>query len=121
MNNNLIDIVVQGFYGNRTGTSIRKEEFDKFICDKPTDRTVIPIPNIGNVVIIYNKYNEAEWLEKKKKVLEEDGYELRYTAYIPELNLKLYSRCVVCRIDEHGEVASLEDEDYEHIFKYLAE
>lgn len=121
MTNNLISIVAQGWYGNRTGTEIRKEDVDSFICDKKVDRTFIPIPNTENIVILYNKYNEEEWLKKKKDFLENKNYVAKPLAFIPEKNLEIYSRCIVCRINDEGGVESLEEGDYEKFVKYLAE
>ena len=54
---NLIDIVAQHFYGNRTGTTINRNDVDRFILgylsdkiaiDKPIDRTVVKLPNTEN-------------------------------------------------------------------------
>lgn len=121
MTNNLMSIVAQGWYGNRTGTEVRKEEIDSFICNKTPDRTIIPIPNTENIVIVYNKYNEEEWQTRKNELFATENYQLKYTVYIPEKNIKLYSRCIVCRIDNEGELVSLEKGDYEKFVKYLAE
>ena len=41
-------------------------------------------------------------------------------ATIPELDLTLYSRCLVCRMNEDGTFASLEKEDFEKVNDYLA-
>lgn len=121
MTNNLIVIVAQGWYGNRTGTEVRKEKIDEFICNKkPANRTIVSIPNTENV-IIYNKHNEDEWLKRKERLWNEENYKLKYTVYIPEKNIKIYSRCIVCRLDENGEPTSLQSGDYEKFVKYLAE
>lgn len=130
MTNSLISIIAQAFYGNRTGTEIKKENVDRFILGvlddsipivETIDRTVIPIPNLENLVIVYNKHQEGEKLKDKEKYLKEDGYELKPLAFIPEEKLEIYSRCIVCRVNEEGELESLEEGDYEKFVKYLAE
>ena len=69
---------------------------------------------------LYNKYQEAERLEIKERVFKEDNYVIKPLATIPELNLEIYSRCIVCRMIADGEFASLEDGDYEIWGRYLA-
>lgn len=127
-NKNLIKIVSQAFYGNKMGTEIEVEELDHFVLghlddfetNEEIDRTIINVPNTNNLVIVYNKYQEEERLQRKEKLLKEDGYELKPLATIPELDLKLYSRCIVCRMNEQGEFESLQKEDYDKFMKYLA-
>ena len=130
MNNDLISIIAQAFYGNRVGTEIRKKNIDRFILGildntrpitETVDRTIIPIPDIENIVIVYNKHREEKRLKDKEEYFKEDGYELKPLAFIPEKNLEIYSRCIVCRINDEGELESLEEGDYEKFIKYLAE
>lgn len=120
MKKNLINIVAQAFYGNRTSTEIRKEDIDRFILgylddsikiESQINRTVINIPNVNDIVIVYNKYEEEEAKHNNAKPL----------AVIPENNIKIYSRCIVCRINENGEFESLQNDDYNKFMKYLAE
>ena len=85
------------------------------------DRTIINIPNTDNLVIVYNKYNEEEALKRKEEAFAEDGYETKPLVTIPENNIKLYSRCIVCRMNENRELESLQNGDYEKFVKYLAE
>ena len=126
---NLIFIVAQSFYGNRTGTEIRKEDIDGFILgyqssgvivDRPVDRAVIHLPGSDNLVLIYNTDQEADWLEKKERALRESNYIIKPLATIPEMNLEIYSRCIVCRMSVDGEFESLDDGDYEIWGRYLA-
>ena len=116
-NKNLLRIVAQAFYGNRTETEIKLEELDRFILgyiDKSIpmtekiDRTIVNIPNT-DIVIVYNKHQE------EKKVKREP------LAAIPEKDIKIYSRCIVCKVDENGNLKSLESGDYNKFMKYLAE
>ena len=119
----MITILAQAFYGNRTVTMIDEEDIDSFILGyldselakkmmKPEeiDRTIVRIPGTENLVLIYNKYQDQEH--------KEDGTIM--TADIPELNLVLNSRCFVCRMNDDGCFASIEDEDYGKVMKYLA-
>ena len=129
MKNELISIISQAFYGNRTGTEIRRENIDRFILGyqtddfdvtEPVDRTIIHLPSSDNLVLIYNKYQEEERLEVKKRALREDGYILKPLASIPELNLDIYSRCIVCRMNAVGGFESLDEGDSEIWGRYLA-
>lgn len=130
MKNNVINIISQAYYGNRTGTSIRPEAIDRFILGyqtddlpvtEPIDRTVIALPGSDRVVLIYNKYQEEESLEYKKEAFERDNYVMKPLASIPELSLELYSRCIVCRMSPAGEIENLENEDFEIWSRYLAQ
>lgn len=129
VNKSAISIVAQAFYGNRTGTEIKPERVDAFILGymddtigkyEKVDRTIVSVPNTDNIVIVYNKYQEEERLQRKEELLNNEGYELKPVAVIPENNIEIYSRCIVCRID-NGELVSLQDGDYEKFVKYLAE
>ena len=128
MNNNKLYIVAQAFYGNRTETEIEKDNLDRFILgylddypiDKKIDRTIIKVPGTDNLVFVYNKYQEEDKLNLKRELLETENYELKPLVFVPGDNIKLYSRCIVCRIDNNGELASLEDKDFEKFMKYLA-
>ena len=130
VNNNVLKIVAQAFYGNRTETEVKRENVDAFvlgnidgIIDKyeKVDRTIVNVPNADNIVIVYNKYQEEERLQRKEELLNNEGYELKPVAVIPENNIEIYSRCIVCRIDSNGELDSLQNGDYEKFVKYLAE
>ena len=141
---NSIWILAQAFYGNRTSTKISPEEIDYFILghlsteikvpdgkgglvirhyevEEKMDRSIIRIPGSENVVLIYNKYQEEEWLEKKERHYKERGYILKPLASIPEMDIVLYSRCIACRQNADGSFGSLEGDDYKIVMKYLAE
>ena len=121
MNNNLVRIVSQAFYGNRTETEIERENIDRFVLgyldnDIPIineiDRTIVRVPNTDNIVIVYNKHKEAEARRNEHK---------NPLAVIAERDIEIYSRCIVCRVNENGELESLQDGDYEKFVEYLAE
>lgn len=127
---NTIRVMAQAFYGNRTETDIERENLDRFILgyidndiaiDGKIDRTIINIPNADNIVIIYNKYQEEKELNKKKELLDNNNYELKPLAVIPEHAIEIYSRCIACRMNEDGELESLQNEDYKKLVKYLSE
>lgn len=127
--NKKINVVAQAFYGNRIGTEINQEEVDKFILGytdnsievtEKINRTVVNIPNTDNVVV-YNKYQEESELNRKEELLKNNNYVLKPLVVIPEENIELYSRCIVCRINADGELESLQNGDYEKFVSYLAE
>ena len=120
--------MVQGFYGNRVGTQITAEEFDRFMLgylsdiklmpsDK-VDRSMIPIPHTDNIVAVYNKFEEQRHLEN----LKEHGVQMdrvKPSLDIPELGIRIYSRVIVCRLVADGEPASLLPGDSEKFIRYL--
>lgn len=130
---NLINIIAQAFYGNKTGTQIRPDEVDRFILGymdasiakfatpDRIDRTIVPIPNMENVVLVYNKIQEAERLRAKEHLFKKYKQVQKPTAVIPELDLELYSRCIVCRLNDTGELESLQESDFEGFMKYLTD
>ena len=129
VNNNSINIMAQAFYGNRTETEINKENIDRFILGyqdnslevtEPIDRTIIRIPNT-DIVLVYNKYNEENSREMKERAMKESNYIVKPLAIIPEENIELYSRCIACRMNAHGELESLQDGDFNKLIHYLAE
>ena len=133
--NDLIEIIAQAFYGNRTGTRISAEEVDAFILGyldstlfgdeaaarAATSRQAIYVPGTKDVVLLYNKDEEAERLEDKERYFQQDGYVLKPLAAIPELGVEIYSRCIACRMDKDGKLQSLQPEDYRAVMQYLAE
>jgi hypothetical protein len=128
--NNTINIVAQAFYGNKVGTSIKIENMDSFILGnldginsdyEKVDRTIVKIPNTDNLVIVYNKYFEENERKRKEDLFKNDNYILKPTATIPEINLELYSRCIVCRVNDNGEFESLRDGDFKKFEQYLAD
>ena len=126
---NLITIMTQAFYGNRTCTQIRLEELDHFVLGHldssitvtdPIDRTIIKFPNTDNLVLIYNKHQEKERLAEIEFFRMKDNYHAKPLATIPELGIVLYSRCIVCRLNEQGELQSLQNDDYKKFIHYLS-
>ena len=127
--NNTIDIISQAFYGNRTHTAIRPEDIDYFlrgILDKSNapkvtsdSRVIVRVPNAEYIAIIYSSDEEMKRLDYIKK-LEPEGVRIDPLAEIPELGVKIYSRCIVCRINDAGEPESLLPEDCKNFMKYLA-
>ena len=131
---NQITIMAQGFYGNRTRTAINREEVDRFILGylddsifmdgESIDRTIVHIPNTDNIVVVYNKYEEEEARQRKTELYETEKYTMKPLAVIAEdgeNDIEIYSRCIVCRVNENGEFESLRESDYEKFVKYLAE
>ena len=122
MTNEKIFIIAQGFYGNRTATEINKNEVDIFLSgflsqelfsgrDKTIDRKVVAVPGIDNIVIVYDQNQENENIQE---------YGEKYiTCTIPTIDFKLHSRCFACRIDDKGELQSLEKGDGEKFIGYF--
>ena len=122
-------ITAQAFYGNRTITRIKEEDMDPFILgyldaslfsnNKKIDRTLIPIPGTDNLFLVYNKYQEEEKIQRKEELRNEKGINMQPLAVIPEMGLVLYSRCIVCRMNEKGEYEDLQEEDFIKFMQYL--
>ena len=122
----LIHVVAQQFYGNRTMTELYPDEIDWFILgwigkdgieqgkrlgdEENIAREVIEIPNT-DYVLVYNPVMEDIDKDCNNKPV----------AIIPELGLEIYSRCLICGKDKNGNFASLTSSDYEKVKKYLAE
>ena len=131
-----ISIITQAFYGNRTGTEIRRDDVKSFIrgnlSPRPGDdfsdvelRT-IPVPSDENIVIVYDQTREDEYLHSDLARMAEERFkefgEYPYyyiTCSIPELGVELHTRCFACRIDENGVFQSLEDGDGEKFIDYF--
>ena len=123
-------VIAQAFYGSRTAVEITESHLDGFILGnvdgevckgEKVDRTIIKIPHTENLVLIYNQYEEMDALECKSRYFEEDGYVMKPLAAIPEQNLEVYSRCIVCRMNKDGSFASVKSEDCGKFMQYLAE
>ena len=133
--NDNMAILIQHFYGNRTVTFISPDDFDAIMLGKldtkifektrareKIDRTIIRIPDTENLVLVYNKYQEEECLNKLQQFIQDINkckHRFNPSAVIPEKGIVLYSRCIACRINEDGTLVSLEQEDCPKVVKYL--
>lgn len=133
--NDNMAILIQHFYGNRTVTFISPDDIDAIMLGnldtklfektrnrEKIDRTIIRIPDTENLVLVYNKYQEEECLKKLQQFIQDINkckHRFNPSAVIPEMGIVLYSRCIVCRIDEDGALVSLEQEDCPKVVKYL--
>lgn len=124
-----LGVIVQAYHGNRTFIKIYPYEIEAIIHGyKGKDpeslssefRTIVRIPNTENLVIIYDRNREEYWRQNAKEALEKGNYVVTPLAEIPELDLVLYSRCIVCRMNEEGGFESLQQEDLVKFKKYLA-
>ena len=127
MKKNLIGVIMQAFYGNRTYVEIGEENIDHMLqgnTDKSMslsyqpDRTIIRIPG-SQCVILYNKYQEEEKRKQNARWKAEDGYEAKPLAFMPEQGIEVYSRCFACRMSEDGVFESIKEEDCDLVFGYL--
>ena len=119
----LMTIIAQAFYGNRTLTHIVRDDLPYFLCvimdkafynseyNEPLDETIIELP-VKGTALVYNKYAE----EKAKN----DTEYTKPLASIPELNLTLLSRCILCGIDDSGNLISITPEKCKEAIKYLS-
>ena len=139
--NNTIRIITQGFYGNRVATEIERENVNFFLKgilspelfpdgDKNVNRKIVRVPTTDNIVIVYDKNREDEYVnEEFPEIYARSGAEYKehtgkeMTMYvsceIPEINLTLHTRCFACRIDENGELQSLENGDSKYFIDYF--
>lgn len=132
----MISIVTQQFYGNRTGTEIRREDVNSFLkcidADKPVDRKIVKVPGTENIVIVYDQNQEDEYVnavfpeqyaEYGKEYKEHTGKEMtmEISCEIPEIGFKIHTRCFACRIDGNGELQSLEKGDVNKFIEYFAD
>lgn len=135
-NDHKMVIVVQGFYGNRTMTVIKPEDFDvimtgwldtelfrKMEDPEKIDRTVIRVPGTENLVLVYNRFEEERSLKRLQEFIQKVRIDkftrFNPSAVIPEKGIVLYSRCIACRISEEGDLISLEEGDDEKVCGYL--
>ena len=82
---------------------------------KKIDETIIEIPNTENLVLIYNKYKEEEFLQDKENL------NIKPLIYIPEKNIKIYTCCIICRLNKDETFSSFKSEDFDKVKKYLTE
>lgn len=117
INDYTIDVLTCGFYGNGTGTSIRVSRMDEFILgylgnvsanDDLSGKVMFRLPESKDIVVIYNELREAE---NAKNGIKE-------TFKHPELTL--HCCCVICTIDENGELHDLTKDCFDKVKKYIA-
>ena len=65
----------------------------------------------------FPRYYERDAEEYKKRTGKELA--MYVSCEIPEINLTLHTRCFACRIDESGELQSLENGDGEKFIEYF--
>lgn len=138
-----IFIISQCFYGNRTGTKIKRERIDHFLCGciddhdildevKDVDRKIVHLPNSENVVIIYDQTQEDRYVNilfpeyyanYGAEYKEHTGNEMtmQVTCEIPEIDFKIHTRCFACRMDQNNVFQSLEGEDMDMFIHYFPE
>ena len=138
---NTIQIVAQGFYGNRVALEINRENINSFLygvvppeilpnADEIVDRRIIRVPDTDNIVIVYDQNKEDKYVNEtfpRYYKRDAEAYKQRtskeLTMYIsceiPENDLTLHTRCFACRIDENGELQSLENGDGEKFIEYF--
>lgn len=136
-----IFIVAQCFYGNRTGLEIEREGSDAFLLGHTSlvdfsqtgekiERKIVRVPSTDNIVIVYDQLQEDHYVNVKfpeqhaehaEEYKEHTGREftMQVTCKIPEIDFEIHTRCFACRIDENGELHSLENGDGEKFIDYF--
>ena len=119
----LATVLAQAFYGNRVITEVCADDdllnLKKFISgnslllqDGDIDLEFIPLAE--NVVVVYDKIAEA------KKLKRDNLKKFKPLCKIPEKNIIIYSRCVLCRFKSENELESLKSGDIELVKDYFA-
>ena len=130
-----ISVITQCCLGSRAKVQITRDDVKRFISNilAPVPDSVfsdmelrtITVPGDKNIVIVYDKTREDEYLNGTLPEYYDDyrrrpGVELpKETCSIPEIGFELHTRCLACRIDENGVFQSLEDGDEEKFIDYF--
>lgn len=117
-----IYIVAQCFYGNRTGLEIKRNDVDLFLLGytssvdlsltgETVDRKIIKVPGAENIVIVYDQNQENECIA--------EGCTKSVSFRISAIDFEIHTRCFACRVDDNGELQSLENGDGEKFIEYF--
>lgn len=139
--NDRIHIISQYFYGNRTGTEISRNLISHFLrgcldescgMEAVQDAAIqmIQVPHADNIVIVYDQTQEERYVHvefpeiyarESADYLKDWGAEMKMhvSCEIPEIGVKIHTRCFACRIDENGILQSLENGDYRKFIHYF--
>lgn len=84
------------------------------------DRTFVPVPDVENLFLLYNQYQE----ERHLRIIEKHrdfGHSRDDSPLfaIPEEDFAVHSRCMIVRKDDSGEIVDLEKDDLEKAKKYM--
>ncbi len=79
------------------------------------DRTLIPVPGTEHVFFIYNKYQEERHLDPEDIWHKES----EPIVVIPEKNIRIYSQCLLVRMNDSGNLEKLLYCDYNAAKKYM--
>ena len=133
-------VITQCFYGNRTGTDVEREHIDHVLRGylglyesanvADVVRKAIHVPGSDNIVIVYDQTQEDHYVNVEfpeiyaregVDYLDHWGEELKMqvSCEIPELNITLHTRCFACRMDENGELQSIEEDDVEKFIHFF--
>lgn len=140
----IISIIAQQFYGNRTGTEISRDEIGYFLHGcisrevfefedlSDMDLRTVHIPGAEQIVIVYDQTKENHYVNVEfPETYEEHGewyregtggeMTMHVSCEIPEIGFKIHTRCFACRMDENGVLQSLQDDDYKQFIHYFPE
>ena len=85
--------------------------------EKKAERKIVRVPGSEHVVIVYNQKREDE--SREEALAAVSAGKPRISCSIPEIGLELHTLCFACRMDERGELQSLENGDAEAFMKYF--
>ena len=120
----LATVLAQAFYGNRVITEVYADDdllnLKNFISGNCSlalqngdiDLEIIPLAE--NVAVVYDKISED------KKLKRDNLEKYKPLCKIPEKNMVIYSRCVLCRFKSENELESLKSDDIELVKDYFA-
>lgn len=137
-----IFIISQHFYGNRTGTEIDLDRVDYFLRGHisrehsspkdiaDVDRRIVHIPGAEHIVVVYDQTQEDRYVNVEFPALYADMGEwyrngagkemtMHISCEIPEIGFRIHTRCFACRMDDSGNLHSLEENDYQQFIHYF--
>lgn len=137
--NESIKVMAQHLYGNRSINHIHPltikplligiYDYRKF-SNQEVDLKIVKVPNSNNVVIIYDQIQEDIYLnpnltlKQKQDLIWFNSYRVRsdkelITCEIKEIDFKIHTNCIACKMDENGQFKSLEDCDILLLLNYF--
>ena len=104
-------------------------DYRKF-SNQEVDLKIVKVPNSNNVVIIYDQIQEDIYLDanltlkQKQELIWFNSYRVRsdkelITCEIKEIDFKIHTNCIACKMDDNGQFKSLEDCDILLLLNYF--
>ncbi len=80
----------------------------------------LDVPDSDGLVIVYHQFQEERWNKEKNNPIMFTRKPVRPLLSIPEHDIQLYSRCIVCKKNSMGRHEILNDKDMLRIMDYLS-